>query len=177
MDRCIDTYLPDYQFNEVHTKILPVQQPEVAYDAAKNLDLRRSWISRKLIQLRQLPNTDLTLPGFTKAMKFTLLEDDPPHQFMYGFWLTRKVEWITDKSSFIHQQPNEANAKVVWHFSFEPHEDQGYVMARTETRIQCLNPKTTWAFGTYWFFIRPFSGLIRREMLRLIHHDVRQRSR
>ena len=38
----------------------------------------------------------------------------------------------------------------------------------TETRILATDPSTRRWFAAYWFLIRPFSGLIRRELLRTI---------
>jgi hypothetical protein len=36
----------------------------------------------------------------------------------------------------------------------------------TETCIQYFGPEARRKFRTYWFFIRPFSGLHRRDLLR-----------
>ena len=36
----------------------------------------------------------------------------------------------------------------------------------TETRVRCLSRGARWRFRIYWLFVRPFSGLIRREFLR-----------
>jgi len=38
----------------------------------------------------------------------------------------------------------------------------------TETRVQCTSSWSRARFALYWSLIRPFSGLIRREWLRLI---------
>jgi hypothetical protein len=38
----------------------------------------------------------------------------------------------------------------------------------TETRILPTDPRTRRSFTPYWFLIRPFSGLIRRELLRTV---------
>ena len=38
----------------------------------------------------------------------------------------------------------------------------------TETRVQCISSWSRARFALYWSLIRPFSGLIRREWLRLI---------
>jgi hypothetical protein len=38
----------------------------------------------------------------------------------------------------------------------------------TETRILATDLRTRRSFSTYWFLIRPFSGLIRRELLRTV---------
>jgi hypothetical protein len=40
----------------------------------------------------------------------------------------------------------------------------------TETRIQAMDRETMRAFTAYWFVIRPFSGAIRREILRVVAH-------
>ncbi|TMB67768.1 MAG: hypothetical protein E6J43_07850, partial [Chloroflexi bacterium] len=42
----------------------------------------------------------------------------------------------------------------------------------TETRVRCLGvPSRRW-FRLYWLVIRPFSGLLRRSMLRGIKIDA-----
>jgi len=40
----------------------------------------------------------------------------------------------------------------------------------TETRVLATDPGTRRAFAMYWFFIRPSSGAIRREVLRTVAH-------
>jgi hypothetical protein len=41
-------------------------------------------------------------------------------------------------------------------------------LLRTETRILATDPRTRRAFAAYWFVIRPSSGAIRREVLRVV---------
>lgn len=41
-------------------------------------------------------------------------------------------------------------------------------LASIETRVATTDPRTAWAFGTYWVFIRAASGTIRRELLRTV---------
>ena len=38
----------------------------------------------------------------------------------------------------------------------------------TETRILATDPRARRAFAAYWWFIRPASGAIRREVLRIV---------
>lgn len=45
----------------------------------------------------------------------------------------------------------------------------------TETRVLATDPRTRRAFGRYWFFIRPSSGAIRREVLRVVAHRAESR--
>ena len=40
----------------------------------------------------------------------------------------------------------------------------------TETRVLATDPRTRRAFAAYWFIIRPSSGAIRREVLRVVAH-------
>jgi hypothetical protein len=57
-------------------------------------------------------------------------------------------------------------AKAVWNFSLRP--DGPDSRLTTETRVKCTDSDSRWRFGFYWMLIRPFSGLIRMEMLRTI---------
>ena len=41
---------------------------------------------------------------------------------------------------------------------------------RHGARVVATDPRTRRAFATYWFFIRPSSGEIRREVLRTVAH-------
>ena len=38
----------------------------------------------------------------------------------------------------------------------------------TETRIVCLGASARRKFRTYWFFVGPFSGMLRRALLRSV---------
>ena len=42
------------------------------------------------------------------------------------------------------------------------------MLLSTETRVLATDPGTRRAFATYWFVIRPSSGAIRREVLRVV---------
>ncbi len=104
------------------------------------------------MKLRGLPAKDLTLPGFIKNIGFTYLEENPYHEF------------IIDAS--------QKNIKIFWNFSFEITAENKTVVS-TETRILCLTQKSKSAFSRYWFFIKPFSGLIRKEILRLVRRQAK----
>ncbi len=44
-----------------------------------------------------------------------------------------------------------------------------------ETRVQCLGPRARRNFRLYWALIGPFSGLIRKEALRLVRKGLEER--
>jgi hypothetical protein len=67
-------------------------------------------------------------------------------------------------------------AKAAANFTIEPLPN-GSVLLATETRILCNSDASRNLFRAYWTVIRPFSGWIRREMLRLIKHDSEKLSR
>jgi hypothetical protein len=56
--------------------------------------------------------------------------------------------------------------KAGMEFRLEP--TQLGTLLSTETRVLATDPRTQRAFATYWFFIRPSSGAIRREVLRAV---------
>ena len=57
-------------------------------------------------------------------------------------------------------------AKAVWNFSVDGKGNES--LLTTETRVRCLDDASRKSFGFYWTFIQPFSGLIRREMLKIV---------
>ena len=146
----IKKYIPHYTYHECHRTKVKAGAKE-CFLTAKNLDMSGSWITKALMKLRRVPANDLTLPGFLHNVCFTYLEED-----LYK-------EFLIDAS-----QPE---LKIYWNFYFKslsPNE----TLVSTETRILCLNTKAKQRFSIYWFFVRPFSGLIRLEILRLIKKNV-----
>lgn len=166
----IDTYLPDYDFNEVHKIIVKGNQKD-CYQTAFNLDLSKSSIIRVLFILRGLPFKHSKLNEITQDMKFTLLEEDEYNEFLYGFWAKSKVNWITDKEAFINER-NGYQIKSVWNFTFKKLNVYECEIT-TETRVKCMTKKSKLLFSFYWFFIKPFSGLIRIKMLKLIQDNLK----
>lgn len=128
-----------------------VNAPAVkCFNAAKNLDMSRSFITKSLMKLRGLPTKDLTLQGFIKNICFTYLEERPYQEF------------VIDAS--------RRSLKIIWNFKFEQLDNK--TLVSTETRILCLTKRSKILFSLYWFFVRPFSGIIRIEMLKLIRRSA-----
>jgi len=79
--------------------------------------------------------------------------------------------WRPDVGIVRDLRPNEfvdfhrdGFAKAVWSFSLAP-ADGGTRLA-TETRVQTFGRSATLKFRTYWLLVGPFSGLMRKAMLR-----------
>ena len=142
----IDKYLPGYTYNEYHKKLINATA-EKCFEITKNLDMGESGITRYLMRLRGLPAKDLTLQGFIKNICFSYLEEDINKEF------------VIDAS--------RRNTRIIWNFYFAEIEKNKTIVS-TETRILCLTKRSKILFSVYWFFVKPFSGIIRLEMLRLI---------
>ena len=142
----IDRYLPYFTYNEYHEKVIHAPA-EKCFIITKNLDMGESFITRLLMRVRGLPTKDLTLQGFIKNICFSYLDEIPNKEF------------VIDAS--------QQGTKIIWNFYFKE-VDQHTTIVSTETRILCITKRSKYLFPVYWFFVKPFSGIIRLEMLRLI---------
>jgi hypothetical protein len=165
----LDKYLPKYTFKEYHEIQISCSK-EKAYAAARNLDFSKSKIIKFLFTIRGLPTNDMTLEGFSNQVQFTFLEEIQNEEFIIGFWAKVWVEKIHDKNQFAIDNKSR-RLKVVWNFKINQIEDR-LVVVSTETRVYCIAMVTKLFFSIYWPIIRPFSGLIRREMLSIIKENA-----
>jgi hypothetical protein len=145
----INKYLPEYIYNEYHKTLVNASVMN-CFLIAKNLDMGKSFITKTLMKLRGLPTQDLRLQGFIKNICFTYLEENP------------YTEFVIDAS--------QDNIRIMWNFYFKKIAENKTLVS-TETRILCLTKKSKSLFSLYWFFVKPFSGLVRLEMLRLIRKN------
>ncbi|HEX2060002.1 MAG TPA: hypothetical protein VHK90_04625 [Thermoanaerobaculia bacterium] len=160
----IDRLLPHCDFYERHS-IATTATPERAYAALRTADLTRSPIVRALLMLRGMRRhiaTSLPPPGFA------IIGDDPPREIVLGlegpFWRPDCRLHDVDAATFARPVPRNA-ARGAWNFVFE----DGRIT--TETRVLCADDARA-KFRAYWLLVRPFSGLIRRLMLRAIRDEA-----
>ena len=175
----IDELLPTYDVVERHQ--IGIHAPlERVYDAVRDLDLSCSRAIRWLFLLRGLPalwhsshrgdeRLGLTLDGLLRS-GFILLGEKPPQELLLGlvgrFWRpSGDIQRLGVGGFRSFNRPGYA--KVAWNFSLSEQEG-GTTLLSTETRVLCLDAASRRRLSLYWVFIRPFSGLIRREMLRSI---------
>ena len=176
--KLIDQYLPDYDFAEVH-EIQVQASTEVTYQKVLDLDLSRSKIIRSLFKLRELPalfsskkryqeRLGLTFEGLEKS-GFILLGKNPGEEILLGlvgrFWTPSGSIRRLGVDGF-RKFAEPGFAKTVWNFYFSEKENQ--TALSTETRIVCLDDRSRRKFRMYWTFVRPFSGLVRIEVLKAI---------
>jgi hypothetical protein len=163
----IDEFLAEYDFEEKHSIAICADAATV-YEAAQDVDFGDSFIVRTLLRLRGMSADGLSIRNLGYS-KFRILGERPARELLIGlagrFWtpwgdlqdVTAENFKAFDKTGY---------AKAVWNFSLF---DEGVgTRLTTETRIKCLDDASRRSFGRYWKFIRPFSGLIRIEMLKAI---------
>jgi hypothetical protein len=185
----LDKYLPKYDFTEVHT-IKVKATPEAAYRAVIETTLGEiSGFVRVLFWLRELPeklvgrNTnsmtaDGPMIGQMEKNGFTIIEEQPPREKVFGLIVPGKIGRVWDKSSgYSSQVPDAAEflafkdpnyLLVIANLMVQDSDTPGTVIVYTESRTMGLSPKAAKDFRPYWCFIRPWSGLIRRLWLKAI---------
>lgn len=140
--------------------------PDAAYRALKQINFSDSLIVRMLLRLRGFHNK--TKENFIDRM-FTVLSDRASEEVVWGLiakpW-TLTGERIPILASQFKNFSEQGYAKMAWNFTFTPHNEG--TMVSTITRIKCTDNKSYAKFRLYWFFIKPFSSLLRHQMLRQI---------
>ncbi len=171
-DTLIDKYLRHYTFNEYHEIV--VDSPiENAFNVATDFDLSKSRTIAWLFKIRGLPTKRLNLKDFIDDMGFTNLERNAPYENLIGFWARLKIAPVPDYENFINNSISPW-IKVVWNFQCVAL-GENKTRVSTETRVLCVAPFTRITFRLYWLIIKPFSGLIRKKMLKIIKEDSETR--
>lgn len=167
----IEEFLPEYDFSERHEIDIRASAEKV-YSAVDSVNLGESWIIWGLLSLRGLGRSSsktLTLRDMTKE-GFAVLGENPNEEILLGlagkFWTPTGCLQKIDAGNFREFQ-TKGFAKAAWNFSLTEVDD-GKVQLSTETRVRCLGESSLSKFRFYWLFIKPFSGWIRTEMLRII---------
>lgn len=169
----IDRYLPHFTFGHRYDIAIDSDDLNEVYAIARDLDLSRSPVVPLLFKLRGLPVSRLNARAFTAAMGWTDLEESAPDEFLIGYRRRGRLEPLLHPHGAA-TDPADVTQKVVFSFRFSRQGDRK-VLVDTETRVLCIGRAATFQFWLYWLAIKPFSGLIRREILRLIKQEAEQR--
>ena len=179
----IDEWLPEYQVSARYS-LLVRASPESTYAALAHARFSNLPIVRGLMRLRgyRLGAGKKTAPIPSKEEhqlgSFLLLATVPEQEVLLGlagrFWRPDGgiVPGLTVEGfrNFLR----EGYAKAVWNFSLEPTREGTRVS--TETRVQTLGPAATAKFRLYWLVVGPFSGLMRKAMLKEVKRIAEQSS-
>ena len=105
---------------------------------------------------------------------FGRLEEAPPREIVLGvagrFWRPTGNVQPFRRQDF-DGPVGRGLARAVWNFALRDTGD-GHTLLSTETRVVCGDAASRRKFRLYWRVVGPFSGLIRRSMLRAIRREV-----
>jgi hypothetical protein len=65
-------------------------------------------------------------------------------------------------------------AKVAWNFKLRVESPRSTVLS-TETRIKCFGQSALWKFRVYWSLVGPFSGFMRKAILKQVKTETESR--
>jgi hypothetical protein len=168
----IDDLLPEYQFSERHSTTVAAA-PERVYEITRRLDMSGSSLIRLLFRLRGLPPTALNLDGLCE-LGFSILAERPGRELVLGlvgrFW-TRAGGLLPVGALGFGEFKQPGYAMAAWNFQVSAL-PQGGTSLSTETRVLCTDAASRFSFQLYWLLVRPFSGLIRRVMLREVKREA-----
>lgn len=169
-----DKYLPTYHFSEHHARVIK-SGPDKIWPLIAQMDFSGSWIIRLLFALRGMPARMMTLEGLDRG-RFICLEKKEPEEIAIGligqFWRPHGNLQKFQPEQFVSFD-QRGFCKGLWSFRLVI-KDAHTTVLETETRVFCTDEKARKKFSRYWFFIRPFSGLIRYEILRGIKNKATQ---
>ncbi len=190
----IDYWMPAYDFVERHETRAQAEAYRV-YQSIRAADFGHNFLFKSLLGLRALPQlaldparvgklasglsseSKLTLDTFFQN-GFALLEERDGQEMVIGltgrFWLPTGAIVRTEPTEFRQPRP-EGVAKAAWNFVVGRAVDGSSTLV-TETRVWCPDTTCRRSFGAYWMFIRPFSGLLRRIMLKEIKRIAERQS-
>lgn len=154
---------------------------DLVWQALVGLDLRRSPVVGILLAARGLRNRrPITLDalahaGFRPLLRRPPTLDDRTGELLLGLvaqpWRLRGGIHggdIDDLDTF--DEPG--HAVISWSYRVAPIPTGTEVTTRTTVR--CTDDASRARFMRYWRVVGPFSGIIRRESLRLVHQRVEQ---
>lgn len=165
----IDEFMPEYQFSERHQMVVKAPAA-VVRRAAEEWRPDESLLWRALLRLRGLGRPAGTLREWGEGTGFLRLAETD-EEIVYGqagrFWELRERSALesprTAEDFRAFSDPRSAVA--VFNLHGEPLAPDRTLLS-TETRVNALSPQARRRFRLYWLLIRPFSGLLRRAMLR-----------
>lgn len=186
----LNYYLPEFDFAEKH-KIVIRASPEKVFEAIHNFDMRKSKVINTLVFLRNIPyrlysnrepyNQEptngfcsapiLSIDQLTETGVWILLEEVENQEVVMGFvgkfWQQQPTQIHFSNTADFVGFNKIGYSKVAWNLYIKRNDD-GTATLSTETGVLCLGERAKSLFRSYWAIIRPYSGWIRLEILKMI---------
>ena len=175
----IDDWLPEYQVSARYS-ILVAASTEKTAAALRKASFADLPIVRGLMRLRgyRLGNTKPTASAAGEGCRFgSFLElASNSQEVVLGiagrFWRPNGGIVRDLTAGGFRDFRRMGYAKAVWNFYVSP--ENGCSQLSTETRVQTFGRPATVKFWLYWIAVGPFSGLMRKAMLREVKRIAEQ---
>lgn len=177
----LDRWLPEFDVSKRHAIRIRASRERV-FEELLRYDFGTSLSTRVLMGLRgygrrarRPPDEQRgSLPESLARFGFTPLGEEPGRELVFGlvgrFWRLKGDLRAVPAADFAgFREPGVA--KAAWNLLVEE-EAPGVTRLSTETRVLCLGDPARRRFLLYWRVVEPFSGLIRRSLLRGVRRAV-----
>jgi len=175
----IDEFLLDCDFRAAYEISIHAAAP-VVYERVLTADFYASWIARLLMSLRTGKRIPRNRPAGDLRQRFQgsgffILGEAPGEEVVIGvagrFWRPDGGRLLDLSAGDFAGFSRAGFAKVAMNFQLRPQPPGGTVLS-TETRIKCCDRSAWWKFRLYWALVRPFSGVIRKAILRQVKAEA-----
>jgi hypothetical protein len=175
----IDDFLPTHDFSAAY-EIRINAPPALVYQCLLRSDFNKPWLVRLLMSIRTgkpLPRNRVPgdLPQRLQGTGFVTLADVSGDELVIGvagrFWRPDGGRCLDLTASDFGGFARAGYAKVAWDFRLRT-ESPNCTVLSTETRIKCVGRAALWKFRFYWSLVGPFSGLIRKAILKQVKTEA-----
>ena len=179
----IDEFLPNYDFSARYE--IRIDAPASAvYRCLLRSDFSELWLVRVLMTLRsgkRLPRNRVPsdLRRRLQGTGFVMLAEAPGDELVIGvagqFWRPdggRCLDLTADEFAGFSRP---GYAKVAWNFKLRAESPESTLLS-TETMIKCFGQAALWKFRIYWSLVGPFSGLMRKAILKQIKTEAESKA-
>jgi hypothetical protein len=179
----IDEFLPNYDFSARY-EIRIDAPPSAVYRCLLRSDFSELWLVRVLMTLRsgkRLPRNRVPsdLRRRLQGTGFVMLAEAPGDELVIGvagqFWRPdggRCLDLTADEFAGFSRP---GYAKVAWNFKLRAESPESTLLS-TETMIKCFGQAALWKFRIYWSLVGPFSGLMRKAILKQIKTEAESKA-
>lgn len=169
--------LPGAQFAEDHARVLDAT-PEQVWDALHAVRWRDLTFTRPLVWVRLGPSLEREAARMVDVGPGAPIHEDPPHTMSSGF-VARPWKPVPEMGPPMRDldalrafsEPGWLKVGMEWVLSPVA---GGRTLVETTTLCEATDDVARRRFAAYWLVVRPFSGLIRRDLLRVLAGAVRE---
>jgi len=175
----MDEFLPTHDFGASYEIRINATRALV-YQCLIRSDFNNSWLVRLSMTIRsgkRIPRTRVPtdLHQRLQGTGFVILAEVPDDEIVIGvagrFWRPDGGRCLDLPAGDFGGFARAGYAKVAWNFRLRA-DSTGSTVLSTETRIKCFGRAALWKFRFYWGLVCPFSGLMRKAILKQVKTDA-----